>query len=443
MTTELGWIPEVPRSLRSRHARVAAAAKVELRRHAALSARGTAAIGTTQADSVVTGLVAKGTRQTAAPGEGMRLVYHNGKLTGCHLEVPAQGLVLGRDPDSDVVLEDPGAASSHARIRREAGRTIVEDLGSDSGVWVNETRIRGPYPLAHGALLTIGAQRFVVLAAEGTPPLRTGPVRAVESAGPANGNEVRPESTALRGRWRVRMSAFAGFVVLALAAVLAHVLRRTAEPDVRTTAAGREQAIPLAPATAASSLPDPERPTTAVVSFADGPVSPAQAEHADLHVVTVPPGLDVWLDGELRGRSSGEAGRPYASLPLEISPLPPGQHELEVRYRAWRSAPQTVSLESGRTRIATIKAWLPNTLLTMVDGKTYYGMLKREMASGGVVLALSHEEEIEIPRASIRRRRATLPALITDLTAVEVRVSEEGGVKELVNAPFGPAEEAE
>ena len=45
--------PGVTRSLRSRHATVAAASKAELRRHAALSARVTAALGTIQPSSVV------------------------------------------------------------------------------------------------------------------------------------------------------------------------------------------------------------------------------------------------------------------------------------------------------------------------------------------------------------------------------------------------------
>ena len=45
----------VTRSLRSRHATVAAATKADLRRHAALSARVTAALGTIQPSSVVIG----------------------------------------------------------------------------------------------------------------------------------------------------------------------------------------------------------------------------------------------------------------------------------------------------------------------------------------------------------------------------------------------------
>jgi hypothetical protein len=62
---------------------------------------------------------------------------------------------LGRLPECDVVVDDPGASRQHARIRRtDAGFELV-DLGSTNGTLVNDVPVR-EHLLSHGDRITIG-----------------------------------------------------------------------------------------------------------------------------------------------------------------------------------------------------------------------------------------------------------------------------------------------
>jgi pSer/pThr/pTyr-binding forkhead associated (FHA) protein len=52
-------------------------------------------------------------------------------------------MVLGRDSDADVVLQDPSGKLSrrHARIRLSNGTPMLEDLDSTNGTFLNGKRI--------------------------------------------------------------------------------------------------------------------------------------------------------------------------------------------------------------------------------------------------------------------------------------------------------------
>ncbi len=69
-------------------------------------------------------------------------------------------LRLGRDPECELVLDDPSASHRHARIDLVAGQANIIDLGSSNGTWVNGQRISGPHPLKHGDHLQVGDTLF-------------------------------------------------------------------------------------------------------------------------------------------------------------------------------------------------------------------------------------------------------------------------------------------
>jgi FHA domain len=69
------------------------------------------------------------------------------------------GATLGRG-DVEIVLEDPFASSRHARVERQGGVTIIEDLGSTNGTYLNEELLRGPQPLHPGDRIRIGDSEF-------------------------------------------------------------------------------------------------------------------------------------------------------------------------------------------------------------------------------------------------------------------------------------------
>jgi hypothetical protein len=69
------------------------------------------------------------------------------------------GATLGRG-DVEIVLEDPFASSQHARIERQGGAVVLEDLGSTNGTYLNEELLRGPQPLHAGDRIRIGDSVF-------------------------------------------------------------------------------------------------------------------------------------------------------------------------------------------------------------------------------------------------------------------------------------------
>jgi pSer/pThr/pTyr-binding forkhead associated (FHA) protein len=66
-------------------------------------------------------------------------------------------IVIGRDPSSDLVLEDGEVSAQHARVTPSPdGSATVEDLESANGTFVNENELMGPAHLDPGDQLLVG-----------------------------------------------------------------------------------------------------------------------------------------------------------------------------------------------------------------------------------------------------------------------------------------------
>jgi len=74
------------------------------------------------------------------------------------------GAVLGRGEQAEIRLEDPFASSRHARIARQGGVMVLEDLGSTNGTFLNEEVLAGPTPLHPGDRVRIGDSEFTYAA---------------------------------------------------------------------------------------------------------------------------------------------------------------------------------------------------------------------------------------------------------------------------------------
>jgi hypothetical protein len=64
-------------------------------------------------------------------------------------------VTLGRLPESDVVVTDPGASRQHARIGNVNGEFVLSDLGSTNGTLVNDREVQ-EHVLVDGDRITIG-----------------------------------------------------------------------------------------------------------------------------------------------------------------------------------------------------------------------------------------------------------------------------------------------
>jgi len=81
------------------------------------------------------------------------------RVGGRSEDISAEGAVIGRSRDADVVLEDPNVSRRHAEVRPSGGSWIVRDLGSTNGVKVNGRRIQGPQSLKSGDTIELGTAR--------------------------------------------------------------------------------------------------------------------------------------------------------------------------------------------------------------------------------------------------------------------------------------------
>ena len=113
----------------------------------------------------------------------------------------ADGATLGRG-DVEIVLEDPFASSRHARIERQGGVIVLEDLGSTNGTYLNEELLRGPQPLHAGDRIRIGDSEFTF---EADVASRTDAARRREFHGSDNG----PPAPGQRGPLYARAPLFA------------------------------------------------------------------------------------------------------------------------------------------------------------------------------------------------------------------------------------------
>jgi hypothetical protein len=99
-----------------------------------------------------------------ARGAGKRvpttLTVTQGSLAGTTLTLMASGVLLGRNPECTLVLDDDFASGRHARIfRRETG-WFVEDLGSTNGTFLGSRKLTAPMPVEVGSTLRIGKTIF-------------------------------------------------------------------------------------------------------------------------------------------------------------------------------------------------------------------------------------------------------------------------------------------
>ena len=88
------------------------------------------------------------------------LVVTEGSLAGTTVSLKEAGVLLGRNPECTLVLDDDFASGRHARIfARDAG-WFVEDLGSTNGTFLGSSKLTQPMPVEVGSTIRIGKTIF-------------------------------------------------------------------------------------------------------------------------------------------------------------------------------------------------------------------------------------------------------------------------------------------
>jgi pSer/pThr/pTyr-binding forkhead associated (FHA) protein len=88
------------------------------------------------------------------------LTVTEGSLAGTTLTLMDNGVLLGRNPECTLVLDDDFASGRHARIFRRDGGWFVEDLRSTNGTFLGSNRLTKPMPVEVGSTLRIGKTTF-------------------------------------------------------------------------------------------------------------------------------------------------------------------------------------------------------------------------------------------------------------------------------------------
>jgi hypothetical protein len=110
------------------------------------------------ASALVEGPTGSGQRANAplpSANHAQLVMIHKGR-PGKAFELSKDRVIIGRLPESDVTVPDPGVSRRHAEIRREDGGYLVADLGSTNGTMVNEARV-SERALEDGDRITVGS----------------------------------------------------------------------------------------------------------------------------------------------------------------------------------------------------------------------------------------------------------------------------------------------
>ncbi len=98
----------------------------------------------------------------ALPAGSALLVVLKGPGVGARYLLHDAHSVAGRDPDSDIFLDDITVSRPHASFTRDQGSFLIEDLGSLNGTYVNRQLLKTPTLLRNGDEVQIGKYRMVI-----------------------------------------------------------------------------------------------------------------------------------------------------------------------------------------------------------------------------------------------------------------------------------------
>ncbi|MGB3411385.1 MAG: FHA domain-containing protein [Microthrixaceae bacterium] len=100
-------------------------------------------------------------------GEVGQMIITRGASAGARFTISEELTRIGRDPRSEIFLDDITVSRNHAEVRHEpAGQYSLSDLGSLNGTYLDGERITHAL-LREGAQVQVGKFRFVFVI--GTP----------------------------------------------------------------------------------------------------------------------------------------------------------------------------------------------------------------------------------------------------------------------------------
>src|SRR2546423_9899615 len=86
----------------------------------------------------------------------MKLIIEDDEGRKTVVPVVREEITIGRQDGNTIRLTERNVSRRHARLLKENGSLVIEDLGSYNGVRVNGEKITGPTKIKEGDLVEIG-----------------------------------------------------------------------------------------------------------------------------------------------------------------------------------------------------------------------------------------------------------------------------------------------
>ncbi|MCB1102145.1 MAG: FHA domain-containing protein [Kiritimatiellae bacterium] len=173
-----------------------------------------------------------------------RLIIITGPRKGERITIHPEPLLIGRDPDCDVLLDDEEIARRHAQVEQTEAGLFIRDLGTMNRMIVNHHEV-SQSRLKHGDVVELGHTRFLV--------------QAVVQAEVNGEEENQPSAGGLRRRVAAKVITGAA-LLLAIAWFLQSRPSETPEDVVVAEPVSAEPAAVPPPATVEPPLLEPPVP---------------------------------------------------------------------------------------------------------------------------------------------------------------------------------------
>jgi pSer/pThr/pTyr-binding forkhead associated (FHA) protein len=90
------------------------------------------------------------------------LKVYSGPLKGKAYPLTKEEYLIGRDPSSDIVVDEKVVSRRHARIVKKLNEYMISDLDSVNGIYINNLKLDKTV-LQHGDMIQIGSCLFQYL----------------------------------------------------------------------------------------------------------------------------------------------------------------------------------------------------------------------------------------------------------------------------------------